>query len=147
MTDQKIKVGDAAIVDGVTYAVAVVEPGGKTVVKMCDKAALGRVAAVAKVRKKHAPGIASIEKAIHKAQKDHQGKGNRNRLRAITIPLRADLDDAHEALETELAAVPRGTTVGANPKDMEWVAAANAWTVRGRLLSYADRQRARGRAV
>ncbi len=143
MSDRTPKVGDAAIIDGQNLKVAAVNPGGKTVVKMCCPNAMARARANAKVRAKYAKPREALDAKFAKAMLIERASARR----MATMPLKVESEALNEKLTTELSAIPRGTTVGANPRDLEWVEVANAWSVRGRLLSYADRMRARGRRV
>ena len=143
MAERKPKVGDAAMVDGVELTVTAVEPRGKPVVKFGDKVALACAGLVATARKRHSKPIADNEAAIKEAMKIE----GRNDRKLAVLQLAAEGDKLHDALVEELGGIPGGYKVSTNLRSVQWVAAGNCWTVRGRLLSYEDRQRERGRAV
>ena len=126
MARTKPKVGDSAIVDGATFTVDEINPGGKPVVKMRCAAALAVAGLVALAR----AGLAEAEAAVREANPDASEKA-----------IGALMDSTVFAHRDALAAIPRGTTVGGNAKDLEWIEEDEAWTIPGRLLSHADRKR------
>jgi hypothetical protein len=136
MAQKKPKVGDRAIIDGVELTVTAVEPGGKAKVVLGDEEAVGRAATVAAVRAQAAKKGAELDAAFEVAM----AEPDKIKRRAATTPLKVELAAHNNATAAALAEVPRGTTVGVALKDVEFVEAADAWSVRGRLLSYADRK-------
>ncbi len=143
MAESKPKVGDAVMIDGQELTVSAVEPGGKPVVKFGDADALACAGLIADIRKKHGGPIAEIQAAMKEAQKIELR--SERKLEVLKLSVKADKLD--NVLIAEMEKIPRGTTTSVNLRDIEWVTAGNCWTVRGRLLSYKDRQRAKGRVV
>jgi len=135
MAARKPKVGDRAIIDGVELTVTAVEPNGKAKVVFADKEAVGRPAAVAAVRARAAKKGTELAAAFKVAMAEPE----KAKRRAATAPLKVALFSHNNAMAAALALVPRGTTVSTALKDVEFVEAAGAWSVRGRLLSYQDR--------
>lgn len=147
MAEQQPKVGDAGMIDGQELTVSAVEPNGKPIVRFSDDDALARAGLVSAVRKEHGPAIAANEKAIKAAMKEFPGPENRSKRKLAVLTLAVPGEALHKALTADLDEIPRGMTISANVRDVEYVAAGNCWTVRGRLLSFKDRQRAKGRVV
>lgn len=126
MARTKPKVGDSAVIDGEILTVDEVEPGGKPVAKLRCAVALALVALVAAERE----AIAATEEIVREAHPDASEKA-----------IGALMDEHVFAHRDALEAIPRGTTVGVNVKDLEWLESDEAWTVPGRLLCHADRKR------
>ncbi len=143
MAEQKPKVGDAGMIDGQELTVSAVEPAGKPVVRFGDADALACAGLIGEIRKKHNPAIAEIHAAMKEAQKIELR--SERKLEVLKLAVKGDKLD--NALIAEMEKIQRGTTTSVNLRDVEWVDAGNCWTVRGRLLSFKDRQRAKGRVV
>jgi hypothetical protein len=126
MARTKPKVGDSAIIDGASLTIDEVEPDGKPIVKMRCAAAMGLAGRVAEARAE----VAAREKAVRAANPNASEKA-----------IGALMDEHVFAHRDALAAIPRGTTVGVNVNDLEWLESDKAWTVPGRLLSHEDRKR------